>query len=266
MKINIEDYIVGEKFRTLADNVKIFYRDTHDVNNFFKNCDKNNQFILISHNSDGCVTINPRNRNMTLPEHHANLNLMPDNCIKWFAQNVEDSNERVESIPIGLENSMWFVDINKKEKIFNITNNQKDFRNLVYLNLNTYNGILKERVDIYNMCDGLNYITKERGRNGIGFDHYLDNLYNHKFMICPEGNGIDVHQPWECIYSNTIPIQKKNKNNENWRDLPVCWVDDWNQICDENFLNSEYERITYSKIDKSKSTFKHWEEKIIKYK
>jgi hypothetical protein len=82
-------------------------------------------------------------------------------------------------------------------------------------------------------------------------------------MICPEGNGIDVHQPWESMYINTIPIQKKHINNENWRELPVCWVDSWEQVKDENFLNSEYKRITENITDKTKLDFNFWKNKIL---
>jgi hypothetical protein len=81
-------------------------------------------------------------------------------------------------------------------------------------------------------------------------------------MICPEGNGIDVHQPWESLYINTIPIQRKNINNSGWRELPICWVDEWDQITDENFLLSEYKRITESKFDLSKIDFDYWKNKI----
>ena len=81
-------------------------------------------------------------------------------------------------------------------------------------------------------------------------------------MICPEGNGIDVHQPWESMYINTIPIQKKSINNSNWRELPVCWVNEWSEIEDEDFLMSEYERITTTTFDTSKLDFLYWENKI----
>lgn len=266
MDIELEDFIIGEKFISLADNQKIFYCHTHDVNSFFLNCNKDKEFTLISHNSDGCVTDNPRKKNFTLVEHHADLRLIPENCIKWFAQNVEVENEIVEPIPIGLENSYCFPFEKKNEKISNISNKEKKIKNLIYLNINTYDGQLLERVNIYRILDNKNYVTIERGRNGLNFDSYLENLHNHKFMICPEGNGIDVHQPWEALYTGTIPIQKKNNNNKNWRELPVCWLDDWAQLEDENFLNDEYNRITTSQKNLEKATFTYWKNKISKYK
>ncbi len=249
------NYLQGEKFRYIADNQYIYYCNTHDVNDFFNSVNFDHEFILVSHNSDGKITDSPRH------QYDADVRKMPKNLKKWYAQNVDYIDERIESIPIGLENSEWFVSDRKIEKLFNIANTEKNIRNLVYLNLNISNNV-SERQPIYDMVSNKSYVTTNYGRNGLDFNNYLDNLHNHAFMICPEGNGIDVHQPWESLYINTIPIQKKNINNSNWRELPICWLDDWSQLEDENFLRSEYDRIIKTKFDKSKLDFNYWVEKI----
>ena len=257
MSLNNMDFIQGENFIKLANNENIYYSHTHDVNSFFKTINFNHDFILISHNSDGSVTNNP------VSNYDADIRNAPKNLKKWYAQNVNVIDERVESIPNGLENSKWFPEIKKIEKLKNIINYPKNIINLVYLNLNILNNP-KVRQPIYDMLTEIPYVTTHYGRNGISYDTYLTNLYNHKFMICPKGNGIDVHQPWESLYVNTIPIQKKNINNSNWGELPICWLDEWDQLLDEDFLNSEYERITNNLFDKSKIYFDYWENKIKK--
>jgi len=252
----MEDFLQGEKFRNIADNNKIYYCNTHDVNHFFHNINFDYDFILISHNSDGNVTNNP------LRSFDADIKNIPKNLKKWFAQNVEVDLDLIEPIPIGLENSEWFVETKKIQKLFSKNNENKQNRNLVYLNLNIKNNV-NIRQPIYDMLKNKSYVTTEYGRNGMNFNHYLDQLYNHCFMVVPEGNGIDVHQPWESLYVNTIPIQKKNSNNKNWRELPICWVDDWSQMEDENFLISEYNRISQNKYDTSKLNFGFWKNKIL---
>jgi len=248
----------GELFEKLSDNKKIFYCHTHDANKFLNN-PVEGEFILITHNSDGMVTDNVRIENGVT--YDADVNLIPKNLKRWFAQNVDVKHEKIEPIPIGLENTKWFKHINKEQKIKNIIKTTRKNKNLIYLNLNIKTNP-KIRLPIYNMLKNKKYVTVEYGKNGIGFENYLNNLYNHKFMVCPEGNGIDVHQPWESILVGTIPIQKKNNTNLNWRDLPICWVDDWCQLNDESFLNKEYERIKNSKYNIEKLYFEFWERRI----
>lgn len=263
------DIIQGEKFISLADNKKIFYCHTHNVNSFFSLCDKEKPFILISHNSDAVVTDNPVVKNpefqLSVPKHfHANINNIPDNCVRWFSQNVEVEHERLESIPIGFENNSINQAAYKIEKILNVTQKEKKIKNTIYLDLSIEHNF-KERSLIYDFLKNKNYATLVYKHERTGFDDYLDNLYNHKFMVCPEGNGIDCLQLWESIYSNTIPIQKKNINNKNWRELPACWVDDWSQLLDINFLHNEYIRIKNSKFDTSKLHFEYWKNRILSF-
>jgi len=254
MSAILPDYIQGEKFVSLYNYDGVYYRATHEVNTFFDD-PPDWPFVLISHNSDGKITDTPG-------KFDADVNLMPDNLIKWYGQNVDVVNDKIESIPIGLENSKWFKRENKILKMREIVGTEKQIKNLVYLNLNIRTNP-SVRQPIYDMLRDKDYVTIEHGKNGLSFNNYLHNLYNHFFMICPEGNGIDVHQPWESMYVNTIPIQKKNTNNKNWRDLPVCWLDDWAQMEDEAFLLSEYDRISSSPHDTRKLRFSYWKNKIL---
>ena len=59
LAITKNDIIQGEKFITLSNNEDIFYTDIHNVYSFFNN-PPNNDFILITHNSDGCITNTPK--------------------------------------------------------------------------------------------------------------------------------------------------------------------------------------------------------------
>jgi hypothetical protein len=82
-------------------------------------------------------------------------------------------------------------------------------------------------------------------------------------MICPEGNGIDVHQPWESLYLGVIPIQVKNINNSNWRDLPICFIDSWDELTNEEYFIKEYDRITNTEFNMNKLNMKYWNSKIL---
>jgi hypothetical protein len=266
------DWITGEDFQNLGDftyaphnranddynslmntlNINILkddniiYTHTMYVKSLFDIIrNQSKQVIIITHNSDNNID---------------NTYDIPINVIKWYSQNVNVINPKLESIPIGLENRWWFVEEHKKDKMLSKLSNPKIFKNLVYMNHNV-NTNPKERQKPYDLFQIESWITSRIGFNGIQFDDYLDNIYNHKFVICPEGNGIDTHRTWECLYVNTIPIEKRNLNNRFYTDLPICFVNDWKEIT-EDFLNKEYERIINTEWNMDMLKFEYWKNKI----
>jgi len=256
------DFIRGERFKALADNELIYYCNTHDIEDFFKTPPQNN-FVLISHNSDGNITNNPiRFNNGSSNDVNFNNIIIPRNLIKWYGQNINVNHEKIESIPIGLENSEWFKDIRKESKILQIIKTKKIYKNTLYIchNINTNP---KERLEPYEIFNNKNWVTIEYGVNGLNFENYLNNIYNHKFVLCPEGNGIDTHRTWETLYSGSIPIEKRNLNNRFYEDLPICFVNEWSEI-NEDFLNSEFIRISNTDWNLDKLNFNYWIEKIKK--
>ena len=133
----------------------------------------------------------------------------------------------VRSIPIGIENDFWLKD--KKKIMLQKLQNPKQYRSLVYCNHNI-NTNPKHRKKPYEILRGEKWATVHVGSNGQGFDTYIDNVYNHPFVVCPEGNGIDTHRVWECLYMNTIPIVLKNINNSFYEDLPILFLNDWEEM------------------------------------
>ena len=72
------------------------------------------------------------------------------------------------------------------------------------------------------------------------YQSYLYLLSSYKFAICPEGNGLDTHRFWECLYLKTIPICLKNPITKYYSKLfPIYLLDDWNDL-DLNKLNHFY--------------------------
>lgn len=260
--ITKEEIIFGNKFRNLDNGFNIFYRDIHEVNDFFVNCNKEIPFILISHNSDGSVTDNPTRFNVG-SSNDADSRLIPDNLVCWYTQNVKVKHSKIKSIPIGMENDIWFPEINKIEKIINKINEEKTYINDVYMCFNINNNF-SERNYLFNLLNNKSFVTSEIGYNGNNdlFNRFLNNIYNHKFVVCPEGNGIDTHRTWETLYLGSIPIEKRNFNNIYYENkLPICFVNDWNEI-NEDFLEKEYNRIKNTDYNLDLLNFNYWKNKI----
>lgn len=254
------NFIRGEFFQQIADGNKIFYSHTHDAPKFLENPPKE-KFILITHNSDGKITKNSiRFDAGSSGDVDINKCVIPENLIMWFGQNVDVVHEKIQSIPIGLENGAWFQHIQKENKINSYLSKEKKIKNLLYVchNINTNP---KERAEPYKIFINKNWVTIEHGLNGQNFDRYLENIHSHKFVLCPEGNGIDTHRTWETLYVGSIPIEKRNLNNRFYQDLPICFIDNWSDIS-ESFLESEYYRIKNSTWNLEKLDFNFWKNKI----
>ena len=269
----MKDWIQGEKFIGLAtytyspkdkvqddyDNLPntlnisslkdgdIIYTHTMYVDSLFAALSGvNKKLVIISHNGDN---------------HMGEGSILPENLIKWYSQNVNVKNPKIESIPIGLENDRWSIALRKRERMLVKTYEKHYYKNLVYMNHNIETNPDK-RQSPYQLFKNTKWVTTEYKRNGQDFDSYIDNVYNHRFMICPEGNGIDTHRTWECLYMGTIPIEIRNINNQFYMDLPILFVDGWEQLTEE-FLWHTYQAYQRKKWNMEKLTFEYWKNKIL---
>ena len=266
------DYIQGHKFQSIADftyapivkhgddydnlkntflqsklkDLNVVYTHTMYVKQLFQLIKIDlRKFIVISHNSD-----------VNIDESF----IVPKNVLKWHSQNVKVTSSTVKSIPIGLENDRWFVKDRKKEKMQDRLSQAKGCRNWVYMNFNIDTNP-KARQPVYDLFAKSRFVTVDMHKNGFNFDKYLDNIYHHRFVLCPRGNGMDTHRTWESLYMNTIPIEKRNTNNQFYKDLPICFVDSWEEITEE-FLEREYIRIKSHQWKMEMLTFEYWKNKI----
>lgn len=169
-----------------------------------------------------------------------NVDFPPPDCVSmWFSQNVNIIHPRVQSIPIGLQNRHWNKYGDKDAMILAQLKQPRNYRNLLYVNHNV-NTNPKKRSGIYETFRGKPWATCEyRNKNFARVREYYDDIYNHKFVICPEGNGIDTHRIWECLYLGTIPIVEDNINNEFYSNLtlPIIRIKNWIDINKEYLSN-----------------------------
>ena len=229
----------------------IIYTHTFYADQLFEKLEKlaPMQFKVVTHNCDTPADFPP-----------------PDN-VMWYTTNVAiryngptlGFGSNMKSIPLGIENDIWLKD--KKELMKRKIQNPPKFKNLVYCNHNIKTNT-KQRQKPYDVLSGERWATVQFGANGTGFDTYLDNIYNHPFVVCPEGNGIDTHRFWECLYVGTIPIVIKNINNSFYTDLPVLFLDNWEQM-NEKYLYDSYFVIKGQKWNLDKLEFEYWKNEIM---
>jgi len=272
------DWITGNKFKLLT---KIHYapprgtgRETHNVFDINDYRYLENTMDVNSLKSDDLIYTHTfyvkglfdiisklEYKQLRVITHNCDTNVdfvPPDNVTRWYTTNVNIRYPSIQSIPIGLENDIWGFE--KKEKMIQKLKEPKQIRNLVYMNHNIANNPAK-RQRPYDALRDKGWVTTEMSANGLGFDSYLDGIYNHKFVVCPEGNGIDTHRIWECLYMGSIPIMENNINSSFYGDLPILTVNNWEDITEEKLLLANV-AINIQDQHAEMLTFEYWKNKI----
>ena len=188
-----------------------------------------NPFKLIFHNSDH----NFENQHLILFDE---LPLLK--CI--YTQNMNVIHPRLHPLPIGLANSMWPHGnplIHKTVFEMNIVKDKE-----IYFNFNINTNPSKRR-----QC--LDAVTSlgVPWSDSLPYLEYMKELKRHKFAICPEGNGIDTHRFYECLYMNVVPICKRNILTEYYSKIfPVILLNEWQDL---NINNLTYSNINVDMLD-----------------
>jgi hypothetical protein len=167
--------------------------------------------------------------------------------VKWFCVNTQTS--KAKGIPLGIAND---CDDHPHHRIcgnipmmIEIASQPRTIVNLLYLNFSTWT-YASERQPILEKYRNQPWTTYEETIVSIeGRKQYLQSIRNHRFVACPRGNGVDTHRLWETLYMGSIPIVKKDIAHSNWLDLPILWIDDWNQLSEEYLI--EQEKVIQSK-------------------
>lgn len=194
------------------------------------------QFKLITHNADR-------------PAISGNHDLLEDTrLIKWYGMNIDTLHPKLQSIPIGIANEKWSH--GDKGILLDVISEGNTKRNFVYCNFDVSTNPDK-RSSILKSLKQHSYIDFEISK--LSFTEYLKKLSTYKFVISPPGNSVDCHRIWESIYLGVIPIVEKHLVHNYWSDLPILFVDSFNDI-NEHMLNT----FTAEKLSSQKAVFSHY--------
>ena len=186
-------------------------------------------FVVVCHNSD---------ENFTEEYGRCLLDNCP-NIMKIYTQNIMfPPTGKIRPLPIGLANRMWTHGNIQAWKTHSTST--KTHLLYYYCDVNTNSKIRNH------MCQAL----QEKGlrmQPRVSYDEYVQVLKSCKFAICPEGNGVDTHRFWECLYAKTIPICIRNPLVEYYSHFfPMILLDSWYDF-DMKTLTAtyEYEQFTW---------------------
>ena len=178
------------------------------------------------------------------------------------------------AIPIGLESMIFRVNPTSHMGRFSSKGNGKDslqkaiyidklarqkikHDKLAYLNINP-NTFPTERQFVIDLFANSPKVTS---KNSISWKEYYQDIASHKFVFSPRGNGVDCHRTWEALYLRTIPIVKKSIHMNEFCDLPIFFVEKWEDICYDK-LNVFYEQVENQLYNLDKMKISYWKNKI----
>ena len=83
-------------------------------------------------------------------------------------------------------------------------------------------------------------------------EDYFKTLPSYKFVVSPEGNGIDCHRHYEALMAGCIPIVEYNQHIRSvYGNCPILYTSDYSEIT-PSYLNQKYTEMIDTKYDFSK--------------
>lgn len=184
----------------------------------------------------------------------------------WFVANNHSTLSYVWSVPLGLTNnrdqSEFHPIFGNTKVFFEINNKPKEIKNLAYMNvrIETHK---QERQLVFDKFSPNSWVTTEKPNQTMeGRKTFLEQVYNHRFCICPRGNGLDTHRLWESLYLRTIPIVLWHSHFEHFKDLPILFINSWDEVT-EDFLNKKYDEIMSKNWNFDKLRVSYWKKFIL---
>jgi hypothetical protein len=111
------------------------------------------------------------------------------------------------------------------------------------------------------------HIVRILERNGIPNHHhmnannYLEALPQYKFIISPEGNGIDCHRHYEALMAGAIPVIEEHPGiREKYGDCPILFTKDYTEITPA-YLEAKYEEMKDRVYDFSRLFLSYYDER-----
>ncbi len=201
-----------------------------------------------------------------IDNHIADKIQQETNCKYIYSVNNISSYDWCLPIPLGICNNTRETDVHpimgNTNIMYTISNTPKmDESTYIYSNFNINTN--KSRQKCYNELKTLNELHKnlilfEDYKYNLGSrSNFLRKIRNHKFVICPDGNGIDTHRLWETIYMGSIPIVKQNIAFRGFEDLPIAFINDWTDIS-TSWCDIKYNEIMNNKWNLEKMKIDYW--------
>jgi len=133
-----------------------------------------------------------------------------------YAINTTTTHPRLTTIPLGfVDRQLPFLET------FQVPNVARDIE--IYMNF-TRGTNSEKRNQCLEIFENNPRVTQ---RTGLSVSEYYEDLCRSKFVLCPEGTGIDTHRVYESLLCGATPVVLRNSLSSLYKKMPVCIVNSW---------------------------------------
>jgi hypothetical protein len=176
----------------------------------------------------------------------------------WWS--VNSRSEHVRGLPLGITNHTNESDdhpvFGNVQMMLDVVAEPRTTEGLLYANFAVHTH--ESRGPLMEFAESTPWITVGTTIKTLeGRRTFLQAVRNHSFVLCPPGAGVDTHRLWETLYMGSIPIVKRDIAHAAWQDLPILFVDSWDEVTEERLI-AEKQRIESTEWNMEKLKVGYW--------
>ena len=233
--VNAVNSHVGEKMTLFIDNIRLYRRPIEysdwlhnkpvspEDRNWLSRFDDEDLLDLCSKFSHKKFVIFTAFEDT--PLDHYIEGRIPENVLSVNATNAVYLCDKVIPMPHGLERKMHHG-YNHHEILRSHMSREVTPTKLLYVNHRDDTG---QRGSLRDLFRSWATVSPR-----MTYDPYLSAIQDHKFVLCPSGNGIGSARNWETLYLRRVPVLDWHPYKEVvFKDLPVLFVKDYSEVTPE---------------------------------
>lgn len=177
---------------------------------------------------------------------------IPSNVIAINAANGVVFGDKVRPFPHGIERKMHHG-YDHHEILAEYSYNIDGPKNLLFICHREDTGARGNLRDMFRDEDWATVAPK------LDYEPYLQGIKDHKFVLCPSGNGIESARNWETLYMRRVPVFKKHPYlEEMFREFPALFVNDYNEVTEELLRDNDHLFQQAQTMDMEKLSLDYW--------
>jgi len=187
---------------------------------------------------------------------------LPPQVALWFSTNVTRPHPRVSALPLGIGPSQDPITAGAAA-LAQAFRPQPARPKWLYVNFRPETNPAARRpvFESFRRLAGEPWVTfrepASRGQAG----RFLEEMGDHRFVLCPPGNGVDTHRMWEALATGAIPVVLRSAAMEPFAHLPVLLVDDLTRVSQE-MLEASWPELAGGWTFPDELHAAHWQRKI----